>query len=121
MSSTVNSISTAGTSGITVKGVTGYMTGSAGIYIIGIISIGLFIASIVQMSNFVGSKDDWNQIKSQITKVLILTLIGTFGFTIATLLYIIQDSAKAVYITLIMACIALGLSYSALAIAIISR
>jgi len=73
------------------------------------------------MSQFVGSKDDWNVIKPQITKVLILTLIGTVGLIIASLLYFIQDSAKTIYFILVLCCLSLGMSYSALAIAAISR
>jgi len=94
---------------------------SIGIWVFGVISVGLFIGAFVNMSNFVGSKDDWNQIQPQITKILILTLIGTFGLIITTLLYFIQDSQKTIYFILVLACLTFGLSFSALAIAAISR
>ena len=84
-------------------------------------SIGLFIASFVTMSQFVGSKDDWNVIQPQITKVLIFTIIGVFGLIVASLMYYIQDPAKTIYFILVLCCVSLGLSYAALAIAAISR
>ncbi len=95
--------------------------GSYGIITFSVISVALFIWSFVSMSQFVGSKDDWNLIQPQITKILILTLIGTFGLIIAALLYFIQDSARTIYFILVLSCISLGLSYSALAISAISR
>jgi hypothetical protein len=84
-------------------------------------SISLFIASFVTMSQFVGSKDDWNIIQPQITKVLIFTIIGVFGLIVASLMYYIQDPAKTIYFILVLCCVSLGLSYAALAIAAISR
>jgi hypothetical protein len=86
-----------------------------------VLSVGMFIGSFVSMSQFVGSRDNWNVIQPQITKVLILTLIGTFGLIIASLLYYIQDPAKTIYFILILCCVSLGLSYAALSVAAISR
>jgi hypothetical protein len=86
-----------------------------------LLSIGMFIGSFVSMSQFVGSKDNWNVIQPQITKILILTLIGTFGLIMASLLYYIQDSAKTIYFILVLCCLSLGLSYASLAISAISR
>jgi hypothetical protein len=91
------------------------------IILFSITSIGLFIGSFVSMSQFVGSKDDWNVIQPQITKILILTIVGTFALIVASLLYYIQDSAKTIYFILVLCCVSLGLSYAALAIAAISR
>ena len=85
------------------------------------VSIGLFIGSFVSMSQFVGSKDDWNVIQPQITKILILTIIGTVALIIASGLYYIQDPAKTIYFILALCCVSLGLSYAALAISAISR
>ena len=92
-----------------------------GIIISGLIAIGLYIGSFVTASYFVGSSDNWNLIKPQITKIWILTLVGTFALFIASLLYYIQDPAKAIYFILAITCLSFGLSYSALAIAAISR
>lgn len=92
-----------------------------GVAVFTIAAIGFFIGSFASMSNFVGSKDDWNLIKPQITKILILTLMGTFLFIIAALLYFIQDPNKSIYFVLTLSCVSLGLSFCALAIAAISR
>jgi hypothetical protein len=108
----------AGTMGSRVKDV---LTGKWTMGISGLTSIILLMVALTNMSQFAGSKDDWNLIQPQIVKVLILTLIGTVLLTIAALLYFIQDSARAIYFILIMVCISLGLSFSAVAIAAISR
>jgi hypothetical protein len=121
MSSNNTSRSTVNTSDATLSKITSNVKDNLGIIVFGVISISMFISSFVSISNFVGSKDDWNLIKPQITKVLILTLIGTFGLIITTLLYFIQDSAKTIYFILVLTCISLGLSFSALAISAISR
>ena len=95
-------------------------SGKVGITIFTLTAVGLFIGAFVSMSNFVGSKDDWNLIQPQVTKILILTLIGTFSLMAAALLYFIQDSARTIYFILIVCCLSLGLSFSALAISAIS-
>lgn len=112
---------TVATAAITGTGVATFTKGYGGIAIFSILAITMFIASFVGMSKFVGSKDDWNLIQPQITRILIFTLIGTFGLIVATLLYFIQDPAKSTYFVLIICCISLGLSYGSLAIAAISR
>ena len=95
--------------------------GMIGIVLFGLTSVGMFIGAFVSMSNFVGSKDDWNVIQPQITKIWILTLIGTFGLIIAALLYFIQDPERTIYFILVLSCLTLGLSFSSLAISAISR
>ena len=74
--------------------------GNIGIALFGIVSLGMFIGAFVNMSNFVGSKDDWNVIKPQITKILdsninwycdtdyCVTLILYSGFRKDNLLYL---------------------------------
>jgi hypothetical protein len=116
---TVNA--SAGVGGTTGSKIASAAKGMTGVIVFSVISIGLFIGAFVSMSKFIGSKDDWNTIQPQITKILILTLIGTFGLIIAALLYFIQDSAKTIYFILVLSCLSLGLSFSALAISAISR
>jgi len=91
------------------------------IIIFTILSFGLYIGSFVTMSNFIGSKDDWNIIKPQLTKIWGLTLGGTVALMIASFLYFIQDPSKMIYFILLLTCLTLGLSFSAMAIAAISR
>ncbi len=122
MSSTNASISTGNSTGAGAGSNLKSVASSYGA-IIGftLLAVGLFIGSFVSMSNFVGSKDDWNVIQPQITKILILTLIGTFSLIVAALMYFIQDSARTIYFILVVTCLSLGLSFSSLAISAISR
>jgi hypothetical protein len=115
--STANS----GSGGSTNSKLGSFAKGYGAISIFTAVSVSLFIAAFVKMSNFVGSKDDWNLIQPQIQLILILTLIGTFGLIIAALLYYIQDANKTIYFILVVTCLSLGLSFSSLAIAAISR
>ena len=90
--------------------------------IVSIISFSMFIASFVSTAQIVGGKDDWNLIQSQVGKILILTLIGTVCFTIAVMVFChTLEDPDIIYILIPIACISLGLSYSALAISAISR
>jgi hypothetical protein len=123
--STGNSTPTAsansGTGGSTGSKISSFAKGYGGIGVFTILAIGMFIGSFVSMSNFVGSKDDWNLIQPQITRILIFTLIGTFGLIVAALLYYIQDPEKSTFFVLVVCCVSLGLSFSSLAVAAISR
>ncbi len=110
-----------GSGGSTTSKIGSFFTGTPGIVIASLVALGMFIGSFVSTSKFLGTKDDWNLIKPQVTKIWILTLVGTFGFMIASLLFFVQDSAKAMYFILVVTCLSLGLSYSALAVAAISR
>jgi hypothetical protein len=117
-SSTTANMGIGGTAGSKISEFT---KGYGGIAIFSLLAVGMFIGSFVSMSKFVGSKDDWNLIQPQITRILIFTIIGTFGLIVAALLYYIQDPAKSIYFILIVCCVSLGLSFSSLAIAAISR
>jgi len=90
-------------------------------YLPSFIAIVFFITSIVMASQFVGSRDNWNDIQPQIVKVWIFSLIGTLFLCIATYMYFIQNPAHTLMFTLILSCVSLGLAYSAVAIAVITR
>jgi hypothetical protein len=119
--STPTASSNSGTGGSSGSKVSSFAKGYGGIAVFSVLAIGMFVGAFVSMSNFVGSKDDWNLIQPQITRILIFTLIGTFGLIVAALLYYVQDPAKSTYFVLIVCCLALGLSFSSLAVAAISR
>ncbi len=119
-STSTNASTGANTGGTTGSKLKSMATGYGGIIGFTVLSLGLFIGSFVSMSNFVGSKDDWNLIQPQITKILILTIIGTFSLIVAALMYFIQDSARTIYFILVVSCLSLGLSFSSLAISAIS-
>ena len=92
------------------------------IILISIIAIVMFILSFVYTAKFVGRKDDWNQIQPQVTEILIYTIIGTISFTIASLIFYTQgNNENIMFFVIPVSCMALGLSYSALAVSAISR
>ena len=94
---------------------------TTGMIVCGLLAVGLYIGSFVVISQFVGTKDSQNQIKPEINKILGLTIGGSFALFLALLLYFIKDPGNIIYIVLIMTCITLALSYSALAISAISK
>ncbi len=124
MSTTVNRNAIAAATGVATTGVWDKVKSNktTTIMIIGVLFfVSMFIASFVQMSNVVGSNDTWNQIQPQVTKIVIMTLIGITGFIVASLAFYIQDPSKAVYFTIVISSLAIGLSFIALSVAAISR
>jgi hypothetical protein len=87
----------------------------------GLVFVSLFIAAFVEMQSFVGSKDDWNQLKPQLTKITILVTLGMIAFAIASVIYFTQNPAKSIYFTIVISTIALGLAFMSLSVAAISR
>jgi hypothetical protein len=87
----------------------------------GVVFVSFFIGAFASMSNFLGSKDDWNVLKPQLVKIWVLVLLGTIAFMIASLLYFYQDPQKSILFTIVMTVLSLGLSFSALSVAAISR
>ena len=124
MSANSSKINASSLSSLTSSMGTGMMSGlkqSIGVILFTLLAVSMFIAAFVKMTSFVGSKDDWNSIQPQITKILILTMVGTFALLGAALLYYIQDPEKVIYFILVIVCLSLGLSFSALATAVISK
>jgi hypothetical protein len=97
------------------------MTEKVGMIGFGLMAVCLFIGSFVSISKFVGTKDNWNQIKDQIAKTWGLALGGSVALFLACLLYFIQNREYIIYIILAISCLTLALSYSALAASAISR
>ena len=85
------------------------------------ISIVLFISTFFQFTSMAGGSDQWTYLQSQVQIILVLVIIGTILFMIGALAYFIQEPMKAVYFSIVVSCIALGLSYGALSVAVISR
>lgn len=86
-----------------------------------ILFICFFIVAFVRISKFAGNREDWNDLKPQLTEVLIYVLTATFAFAIAAMLYFIQDPQKAIYFSIIVSSLSLGLAFSGLVIACITR
>ena len=98
------------------------MTRNLPLIISAVLTAGFFITSFVLTSSALGSENTWEKIKREVmTKVWPLTLIGTLCLFITSAIYILQDPHKTMYFLLVVCCLALGLSYSALVISVISR
>ena len=98
-------------------------TEKAGSYMPGFVlflSMIMFFISFGLFANYSGSDDRWVHLQNQVQKVLALTIVGTILFTIAALMYFTQDPTNAIYFVIIVSCVSLGLSYSALGIGAIS-
>lgn len=93
-----------------------YMGVSAGISAI------LFLTSFILTSKFLGGKEDWNTIRREaMTKIWPLSILGTIFLFIASAIYMTQDPHRTMYYLLALCCLTLGISYSALAISVISK
>lgn len=89
---------------------------------LGMLTASLYIASFVITSKTLGSVNSWEKIQSEVLKkIWPLTLVGTLLLFVTSALFILQDPSKTMYALLILCCIAIGFSYSALAISVISR
>lgn len=89
--------------------------------IFGIVSFSLFITAFVRMSQFLGSKDDWNELKPKVTEIIIYIIVGMVAFTITSIAYFVQNETSSIYFAIVMSCVAISLSFGAMAIAAISR
>jgi len=84
-------------------------------------AIGLYVGSFATTAQFVGSKDDWNVIQPAIWRIFGYSVGGAFMLYIAYLFYFMQDSVNVNYFLMGMSFITLALSFSAVAIASISK
>lgn len=86
-----------------------------------LIAVGLFIASFVLSADFLGTKEDWYTIKKRVTTIVGLSVGATIALALAAVLYFTSNQEKAVYYTIIVSTLAMGMSYSAIAVASISK
>jgi hypothetical protein len=84
-----------------------------------VIGMGCLIASFVIEAGYIPSSDNNSSLRPQITKILILSIVATILFTIAIYIYFSKNEMMWVPV-LIISCLSMGLSYSALAVAAIS-
>lgn len=98
-----------------------FTTANIVIVISSTIFISLFITAFVRMSQFLGSKDDWNDLKPKVLEVSLYTIFGTIAFGVASIIFMVQNPSKAIYFSMIVSTIALGLAFASLAVASISR
>ena len=82
---------------------------------------GLFIASIVLLSQYAASTDNWIDLKPRLTPIFSMVGVGTFLFFIGTWLYLLQNTTNINVILLLTASIAIFLSFSSLGVACLTR
>ena len=90
---------------------------------LGLCSLGIimYIAMLIVTSNYASSPEDWSKIKDSIRAMWILSLFAMLFFIIAAFLLYKEYPENAVYISLLVSCVALGLSFNALAISAIRK
>lgn len=88
-----------------------------------IVGIICYSISFYMISNIKGSTSDWVEItESSTIPIALLTVIGTFSLFISIILHYAHDPTNIIiYFIVVQACLALGLSYSSLAISIMAK
>lgn len=88
----------------------------------GVVTAVFFITSFVLAAKFLGSEERWEKIQREVvSKILPLTLVGTLALFVTSALYVLQDPHKTMYFLLVLGCLSLGLSYTAVVISVISK
>jgi hypothetical protein len=86
----------------------------------GITAIILFIKATMDTSKFIGDTATWRSIKPQISRIWWQTGIGALILFIGMFVYAIQYSKASAMFSLLISCLSLGLSFSAISMAAIS-
>jgi hypothetical protein len=86
----------------------------------GIAAIVLFIYSTIATSNLIGDTENWRAIKPQVTRIWWNTAIGAVILFIGMFMYALQDNTASIVFILLISCISLALSFSAISMAAIS-
>jgi len=86
--------------------------------ILGLISLGCYIASTVYTFDQIGGNSGWIGISDQVTKITLSTFIGTFILTIGLIIFFIKNNQRIFqyYIIIFVAVIAILLAYSSFVI-----
>jgi hypothetical protein len=86
-----------------------------------IVVVGIFIASFIHITTFVGSNDSRVWLKDSITTVTIASLLAAAVTTAAGLTFYYMKPESIMYLLLFVAFMGFGLSWVACAIALIKR
>ena len=91
-----------------------------GFVIVGII---FYIVSFVTTSKFLGSSNNWNEIQPIIGSIIGPALAGCIVLCIALGIYINQmiNSVNVIYIIMVISILALSMSYTALALSVVTK
>lgn len=93
------------------------------VIVFGIIALALYITTFVILGQNANSSDDWNAIKSNLTKVWIMSISASIALFIASTMYYKDAQGRDffMYFILGIACLSLGLSFSAFSICMIAK
>jgi biotin transporter BioY len=82
-----------------------------------------YLASFILISKFVGSSDAWNKIQDQTKSIWITSLFGSIFIFVSAFIYFRMNNnyEKMMYFIFTMAFLAMGLSFSALGVALIHK
>lgn len=103
------------------SGLTKTLKDWAGVGFFTFVAVNMYAFTFWNFVDFQGGADRWINLKPQLAKIAIYTLIATIALSVAALMYFLQDPQKAIYFVIVMTCAAVSMSYGALAIAAISR
>jgi len=87
----------------------------------GIVGLGLYIWSAITVAQAHSASEDYTILKNTVPTLIAQTLVGTLLLYLALLMYVIQDLNVMIYILVAMVFLTFGLSYTAVAIAAMSR
>lgn len=93
------------------------------VVLFGIIAMVLYIVTFVTVGQNIDSTEDWNTIKSNLTKIWIMSISALLALFLASSKYYkdAQGRDYFMYYILGIACLSLGLSYCAFMITMISK
>ena len=87
----------------------------------GLVGLGLYIWSAITVAQAHSASEDYGVLKNTVPTLIAQTLVGTLLLYLALLMYVIQDLNVMIYILVAMVFLTFGLSYTAVAMAAMSR
>ena len=89
--------------------------------LMGVSGLGLYIWSAITVAHAHSATEDYTILKNTVPTLIGQTLVATLLLYGAMLMYVIQDLNAMIYILIAMVFLTFGLSYTAVAIAAVSR
>lgn len=85
-----------------------------------LVSGGLFVVSFIMLSKFLGNSDKWNAIQGNLSSIFIYTAIAPVCLMIVAAIYFISDDKLIIWFVMIILCLSLIMSYTALYLSVIN-
>ena len=87
------------------------------------LALGAFGYSFYNSSTYLGSKDNWNELQPVFPSIYIPVIIGTIILCIALGIYMSQmmSNPNILYMLMVISILALGFSYTAVAMAVLTK